>query len=364
MKRIFSLFLTLVLCAGLCAALGVSASADDDAEVKEVTLNVNNPEVDGVKVTGQVRRNGQEWCLREPGDPTVFTVSVEVPELCAILSVTYHCGFCADESLPPSHGVPNVSGYPVAVRHMNCTVNISGKDNVRRLDANGVSDGNIDYTQSVESVTVRYCKASVYPEEVNEAITESADLPDGYYIIHSALNWDYCLDISGGAAAMGNEANLHLWPFGTAEAKIFELEKDENKGAYIIRAVHSQKILDVLGFDSAPGANIMQWDDDGADDQRWIFEYADDEGNFYIRTLQNGYMDVKDGTAGQDANVYCEAFSGEDSQKWMLEGYVYEELVNGSTLSQGSVWIIAAIAAAAVIAVGAIVVVKKKRVES
>ena len=49
MKKIISLFLTLALCVGLFAALGVSAFADDDVKVKEVTLNVNNPEVDGVK---------------------------------------------------------------------------------------------------------------------------------------------------------------------------------------------------------------------------------------------------------------------------------------------------------------------------
>ncbi len=144
-------------------------------------------------------------------------------------------------------------------------------------------------------------------EKINYNGSEPVAYPEeGSYKIYSALDGNYCLDICGGVKAQSDGDNLRLCPTDSAEANIFHLERDENKNAYIIRAEHSGKILDVSGWDSAPGANITQWNDDGDDDQRWVFKDADGNGHYYIHTLQNGYMDVDNGTAGQDVNVLRE----------------------------------------------------------
>ena len=75
---------------------------------------------------------------------------------------------------------------------------------------------------------------------------------------------------------------------------------------------------------------------------------------------------VSDGTTVSVTNINSSEFSFSGGSEWVFftEIKVFYTGGTGSTLSQGNIWIVAVIAAAAVIAVGAIVIVKKKRVKS
>ena len=150
---------------------------------------------------------------------------------------------------------------------------------------------------------------------------------DGYYIIRSAVNPRFCLDIEGGSTAKDNGAKLHLLPANASTAKTFEIKKDGS--VYKIIAAHSGKVLDVENSLPENGINIQQWEDGGYSNQRWIFEDdAPGENCYYIHSILGGsagWMDaagcVNGATPKDDGstNVYSWSYTGANNQMWILE---------------------------------------------
>ena len=197
---------------------------------------------------------------------------------------------------------------------------------------------------------------------------------NGYYVIRTALDTDYCLDISGGENAKSDGDNLHLWPVDTSTAKIFKLEKDYS-GTYKITAVHSGKVLDIEACSLTEGTNISQFRDRSMDNQRWLFESCngnnDNKNRYYIHALGGGnagWMDAAGCVNGNmpdpygKTNVYSWSYTGNPNQQWILEKVDYNS--TASDISEGSVWIVAAIGAVVVIGFAAVVISKKKKKET
>ena len=198
-----------------------------------------------------------------------------------------------------------------------------------------------------------------------EYVTDTATIKDGYYIIRSAVDPNYCLDVAGGAKAKSEGDNVRLWPASTSTAKIFRIAKD-GKG-YKIEAAHSGMVLDIAGYDTSnDGVNIYQWTDYGTDNQRWTFEKANAKNSYYIHTVKSGnagWMDAEGcvGGATPDSegktNVYSWSYTGNPNQMWILEKVDYKP--SGFTVSEGNVWIIG-IGAAAIFGIGGYFIKKKK----
>lgn len=209
----------------------------------------------------------------------------------------------------------------------------------------------------------------------------SACPEEGYYIIRTAVDPNYCLDIDDGSG-QGEEGNLRLWQENSANAKIFKIEKAFTQfeyTAYTIMAVNSEKFLEVQPVESDPeeGANIRQWTDRNHDEdgsffvrQRWIFEGDPVAENcYYIHCLpfniiEGGWMDAAGMAAGQNVNVYGWSYTGAKNQMWILEKVDYTP-PSGFTLSNGTWWIIAVGAVVILGGVAAVVIVgigrKKKK---
>ena len=118
-------------------------------------------------------------------------------------------------------------------------------------------------------------------------------------------------------------------------------------------------MLDVAGGSTENGANIQQWGDNGSLAQRWVFEDAGN-GYYYICCLGGQYMDAAGCVGGtvpvNDTNVQSWEFTGASNQMFRLEP---NPSSTGSTLSEGSWWIIG-VGAVVIVGVIAVIAVRKK----
>lgn len=88
---------------------------------------------------------------------------------------------------------------------------------------------------------------------------------------------------------------------------------------------HSGKCIDIEGRNTENGANILQWQNNGGDNQLWMLEQNDD-GSFIIsNVLSNKALDVDGWSVENGGNIHVWEYGNQDNQKWWLtnvgEGY-------------------------------------------
>ena len=100
-------------------------------------------------------------------------------------------------------------------------------------------------------------------------------------------------------------------------------------GTYYITAKHSGKVLDVYNFSEEDGANIVQWDLGGDENQQWIVEQ--ENGYYTIKSvLSDKCLDVSDWSTDDGANIQQWACNGQEVQQFCLQdmGDGYYTLTN------------------------------------
>lgn len=136
---------------------------------------------------------------------------------------------------------------------------------------------------------------------------------DGWYTIHSTLNTQKVLDVSGGS--YNNGANIQLWRANNSDAQrwyIFSL----GNGYYTIINGASNKVLTANGSTATPGTNVNQQTGVGASSQRWRFTITD--GQFTFVNESGEVLDVAGASAADGANVQIWNSNGTAAQRWLL----------------------------------------------
>jgi alpha-galactosidase len=93
------------------------------------------------------------------------------------------------------------------------------------------------------------------------------DLGGGYYSIVSA-NSGKCLDVFGGAGAMGDGVRIVQWGCNGGTNQQWLLQ-DLGGGTIRLIARHSNRCLDVLNVATTDGAQLVQWSCTGGTNQQW-----------------------------------------------------------------------------------------------
>ncbi len=149
-------------------------------------------------------------------------------------------------------------------------------------------------------------------------------ISDGDYYIASALTGTIlnpgpsCLTISGlPGAEDDNYANAQLWPVLGHKEHIFTVTWLGN-GFYKIKLKGSaSKCLDVLNGDTARGANVQQWEDNGTPAQQWQINQTDDGIGYTIRSRCSGwFLDVENGSTDAGSNIWLWEGNGTPAQRW------------------------------------------------
>lgn len=197
----------------------------------------------------------------------------------------------------------------------------------------------------------------------NCKIMTPEDIPEGEYVITTALDGNKALDINCSGSGGGYEdcANLHIYNADEAWAKNFFVTKnDSNDGSYTIKSKRSGKVLDVADGSAEKGKTVFQFGYHGGNNQRWCFVPVGD-GTYYIFNVLGTCMDVAGSSTANDADVATWFFHDGTNQKFKLNKVSDSTAATGSTLSQGNIWIIVAVAVVVIVGVAALVIVKKKK---
>ena len=80
---------------------------------------------------------------------------------------------------------------------------------------------------------------------------------------------------------------------------------------------HSGKVLDVPERSKDQGVQIIQWDDNGQENQRWLFYKVGD--HFCIKSQESSLvLDVGEASKENGAGVIQWPFHGKENQLWKL----------------------------------------------
>lgn len=89
----------------------------------------------------------------------------------------------------------------------------------------------------------------------------------------------------------------------------------QGEAVYQLRARHSGRCLDIGGWSTADGGNLLQWDCHGGNNQRFRMLDAGD-GYVFLQSVHSGKcIDVQGVSRGAGANVYQWSCHGGDNQK-------------------------------------------------
>jgi lipoprotein-anchoring transpeptidase ErfK/SrfK len=136
-------------------------------------------------------------------------------------------------------------------------------------------------------------------------------LPEGRYIIRSAVSDTRVLDIAGGSSASG--ANLQLHSSNMTTAQLFEFSYDE-QGLYTIKNVNSKRVLDVQWEQTKQGTNVWQYASNNSLAQKWIV--TESGSGYRIATALNSkrVLDVTGASNHDGANIQIWSSNGTAAQ--------------------------------------------------
>ena len=151
-------------------------------------------------------------------------------------------------------------------------------------------------------------------------VAAATDVEDAVYMIQSAQNTDFVVDLQYRTRKEGN--NIALYKKIGSVTQLFAIQYVKSVGDtkyYRIMNPYSLNVLDVENASGADGANCIQYHwTKGADNQLWCFEDAGG-GCFRIRSMLGTYLDNADWNVENDNNIQLWTGTDGDNQKWKLQ---------------------------------------------
>ena len=238
---------------------------------------------------------------------------------------------------PISSGIPyghvafveSVSGSTIYISEYNFNIE------------EGYTESTINTSTGLRTDTFPYKKAGYISAKPTGYIylgsaAERVSVMSGVYIIHSARNDNYVLDIYQNSTA--NDANIQLYEKqANSSVQKFRIIRWDND-YYCIQSMHSGKWLDVA-LPIEDKANVKLYYENEADEDYWYFEDAGD-GYVYIKNKTGYYLDLENDVARNNANIQIYSFVDEDnkSQKWRLEDVTdYYDLADGTYMIHSAI---------------------------
>lgn len=157
-------------------------------------------------------------------------------------------------------------------------------------------------------------------------------LAEGVYVIKSALNESYVLNIEG--ESNENGGNLQLYNnLNSYKQRLYI--KSLGNDTYTISVIYDDKYLDVCASGKENGTNVAQWEYYGSDNQQWIIKSA---GNGYYNIISkcNGlYLDIPHSEAKNGTNIHVWEKNNAKNQLFKFEK-VEEKEIGKKTLDNGT----------------------------
>lgn len=152
---------------------------------------------------------------------------------------------------------------------------------------------------------------------LNQNIVTTNEIEEGYYRIHSKLNYNFVFDVLNDSQEAG--ANLQVYEINNSNAQKFKITKRVD-GTYKIANIRSGKVADVLGATFQNGTNIQMWDDADNAAQKWTFTKRDNNSYSIYLAATNFVIDLTGANASNGGNIQIwEYVEGSTQELWVLE---------------------------------------------
>lgn len=144
----------------------------------------------------------------------------------------------------------------------------------------------------------------------------NTEIKEGTYIISTASNPNYSLDVKYGSTNKG--ANVWLYSANETTAQQWMLRKD-SVGYITFVNVNSNKALDVSGGKVKNGSNIQQYDVNNTYSQKWIAKKNTDGTLTFVSALDYNYvLDISAGKIQNTQNIQLYESNDSLAQKFKL----------------------------------------------
>ena len=195
------------------------------------------------------------------------------------------------------------------------TEDIVEKNEEHILATEDIIEKNEEDTFATEEIKEKNEEDTLKTEKENKPKEQTID--DGNYVIRSAVNNKYVLDIAKGVKVSGG--NLQIYEYQNLEQQKYKVTYVD-KGYYEIQALHSGMVLDVANAGKTAGTNVWQCYDNNSDAQRWTIKESETSGYYYIVSKCNGlYLDVANGIATNGNNISVCYGNNSNAQKFKFE---------------------------------------------
>ena len=152
---------------------------------------------------------------------------------------------------------------------------------------------------------------------LNQNIVTTNEIEEGYYRIHSKLNYNYVFDVLNGSLEAG--ANLQVYENNNTNAQKFKITKRAD-GTYKIINVASGMVADVQGAVFENGTNVQMWGDTDNAAQKWTFTKRDNNSYSIYLAATNFVIDLTGANASNGGNIEIwEYVEGSTQELWVLE---------------------------------------------
>jgi endoglucanase len=151
---------------------------------------------------------------------------------------------------------------------------------------------------------------------LNSNVYAQNNLPAGTYRLRNQCGTKL-LDVYGASTAQG--ANLIQWSDNGGQNQKFNLQPTGG-GYFTLTAAHSGMAVDVQNWQTADGTTIQQWTPNNADAQQW--RAIDVGGGFYkveTRLAANRVLDVAGASTSDGTKVHLWTANGTCAQAWKFE---------------------------------------------
>ncbi|GGW73964.1 putative repeat protein (TIGR03806 family) [Winogradskyella epiphytica] len=129
------------------------------------------------------------------------------------------------------------------------------------------------------------------------------------------------MDING--VSQANLADVHQWTYGGGDNQKFIIE---SAGGiyYTLKAVHSNKNIDVEAQGQQPGTNVIQYQENGTDAQLFSFEYLGNNQYAIKSKANNLYLGIENNSLVNGGSIKTYENDGSDFFKWGFTDLLYE----------------------------------------
>ncbi|MBC3846768.1 RICIN domain-containing protein [Winogradskyella echinorum] len=137
------------------------------------------------------------------------------------------------------------------------------------------------------------------------------------------------MDIAG--ISNDNFADVQQWNYVSGANQQFIVTPVDGT-SYTIKAVHSNKNIDVQAQGQDPGTNVIQYQENGTVAQLFSFEYLGND-QYAIRSTSNGlYLGIENNSVSNGGSIKTYNNDGSDFFKWTFTDLLYEP-VTGVTVT-------------------------------